>query len=162
MEFECEFGQKQKRTRDGCCATKKKETCLKNLIKNLIYSRLRQKCSKRLRPECKFSNPNGFVISSWLYYYVIVECSLAVAPSTDATAGGASGFAGECVGGPDGWLRLRLMVPDLLTVTAANLGNDEVHSFGDQFALLPGYRLTLIRTRPDLTRIYRILQTYYS
>ena len=45
-------------------------------------------------------------------------------------------LASEGVGHPRPLVVLRLVVPDLLLVAAVDLGNDELHVFRDEFALL--------------------------
>ena len=59
-------------------------------------------------------------------------------------------LAGECVGhlGPLAWCRF--MVPQLLLVGACHIRHNELHVLGHQFALLPGHRLTVVSSSPDL------------
>ena len=67
-------------------------------------------------------------------------------------------LAGEGVGHPGPLVVLGLVVPDLLLVAAVDLGHDELDVLGDQFALLPGDRLALLGTGPDLggIRVIRV------
>lgn len=78
---------------------------------------------------------------------------LAVWPGLGLAAGGALHLTAEGVRHPDVGDGLRLVVPDLLAVSAVDLGHDELDSLGDQLALLPGDRLTGLITRPDLLAV---------
>ena len=62
-------------------------------------------------------------------------------------------LASEGVRHPGPLVVLGLVVPDLLLVAAVDLGHDELDVLGDQFALLPGDRLALLGTGPDLMGI---------
>ena len=59
-------------------------------------------------------------------------------------------LAGEGVRHPGLRHRLRLVVPQLLTVLTHNLRDDELHLLGHQLALLPGHGLALLSPGPDL------------
>ena len=75
---------------------------------------------------------------------------LAVWSRNGSTVGSFLDLAGEGVGHPGALVVLRLVVPDLLLVAAVNLRHDELHVFGDELTLLPGDRLALLCTSPDL------------
>ena len=59
-------------------------------------------------------------------------------------------LAVEGVGHPHVGHLLRLMEPNLLTIGAVDLGDDELDGLGNQLALLPGDGLTCLITGPNL------------
>ena len=79
--------------------------------------------------------------------------SLAVRPGLALAGGGALHLAGERVGHPHVGGGLRLVVPDLLAVSAVDLRHDELDSLGDQLALLPGDGLAGLVASPDLVAL---------
>ena len=79
--------------------------------------------------------------------------SLAVRPGLALAGGGALHLAGERVGHPHVGGGLRLVVPDLLAVSAVDLRHDELDSLGDQLALLPGDGLAGLIASPDLVAL---------
>ena len=59
-------------------------------------------------------------------------------------------LAVEGVGHPHVGHLLRLVEPNLLTIGAVDLGDDELDGLGNQLALLPGDGLTGLITGPNL------------
>ena len=59
-------------------------------------------------------------------------------------------LAGEGVRHPDILDNLRLVVPELIAISAVDLRHDELDVLGNQLALLPRHRLAGVGARPHL------------
>ena len=85
---------------------------------------------------CWFVNSFGFTVGHRNLPALLELHLLAVRPHLGLAAGGALDLAGEGVRHPRPLVVLRLVVPDLLLVTAVDLGNDELDVLRDEFAFL--------------------------
>ena len=93
----------------------------------------------------------NLAVADWNLFALIVGDLLAVRSGLGGAVGGALDLTGEGLGHLSSSEGFGYIVPELLLVTAAHRGNDELHVLLDEFALLPGDRLALVRPRPDLT-----------
>ena len=71
-------------------------------------------------------------------------------------------LAGEGVRHPDILDNLRLVVPELIAISAVDLRHDELDVLGNQFALLPRHRLASLITSPHLCAARRVFDLIES
>ena len=92
----------------------------------------------------------GLAVGHWDLDTFLELDLLAVGPRLGLATGGVLHLAVEGVGHPDVSHLLGFVIPDLLAICAVDLGDDELDRLGDEFALLPGDRLTGLVARPLL------------
>ena len=94
---------------------------------------------------------DGSVLATVNFNTSFLKCNgLAIWSSLGLAAGAVLDLAVEGVGHPHVGHLLRLVVPNLLTIGAVDLGDDELDGLGNQLALLPGDGLAGLITGPNL------------